>query len=460
MTRWRAEPWRSVALLAVAYSSTVAGIFVNVAISALFMRDNAGTAFASLPSGANAFVGAGLLALGPMAFFERRFGKRRTFVGCFATAVCGSVLQAIGAFSVVPTLVVVGAGMQGFSYAAGNACRFAAADIAPAEERAKAVSVTVLGGVLAALGPEIGRITVSAIPDAEYVGSYIAAGVILFVGLAAVSSVRFKEDGKAPGADEAPDQHTAAEQVSRGDTGGPASAPLPATDTKLQSPCASSAVGASISTVGCFATMAAMMQTTPVAMLDAGYERSVTVWVTEAHILGMFLPSLFSGSLVRWLGAQPSVVLGWVLLAIGGSLPVVVAGKPEWAYFVGLFTLGVGWNFAYVGSSLMVASVSLPAPQAASMKRVVDGVTMALSGISILSSGAVFDAVRHDAWWLYVGAACFFGCLAVAHWATPTPGIPRVVSAGTRLTQPSAVATAAGVMPGGDVELASSDKPQ
>uniref|UniRef100_A0A7S1G3L3 Major facilitator superfamily (MFS) profile domain-containing protein n=1 Tax=Bicosoecida sp. CB-2014 TaxID=1486930 RepID=A0A7S1G3L3_9STRA len=373
-----------------------------------------------------------MLVGGPLAWCERRFGKRATNVACYAAAAAGAALQVVGAAELAPAAVVVGGGMQGFSYAAGQSCRFNAAALAPAADKAKAVSWTVLGGAAAVLGPEVARMTLNAVPGAPYVGSFITAGVIQLAGLVCSGLVVYDDDGAKAGPAEAGGSGAAAEGGG-GDSGAPGTdAPKDGDAAVAGSLATFGIVGAVVATSSVFCVMAAMMQTTPLAMLDAGFDKSMTVWVTEGHILGMFLPSLVSGRFVRWVGAQNAVVLGWCVLCVGGALPVVDAQRPAWAYFAGLVLIGVGWNLAYVGASLMLASTTLPPARAATLKRLTDGLAVTLVGCCILSTGAIFGALRHDAWWLYVGVGGCFLCLAVCHRLADTPDIPRVVAVGTR----------------------------
>jgi MFS family permease len=108
-----------------------------------------------------------------------------------------------------------------------------------------------------------------------------------------------------------------------------------------------------------YAVMSFIMTATPISMhVVDGMSVSDTKRVISTHLLGMYLPSLASGWIIRVLGIRPMMLLG---LACMGACIVIGAfvGHHFLHYFTGLLLLGVGWNFLFVaGTTLLTTSYS------------------------------------------------------------------------------------------------------
>lgn len=149
-------------------------------------------------------------------------------------------------------------------------------------------------------------------------------------------------------------------------------------------------VGAVIAAMSFFC-MAGLMAATPLAMAEAGFSVDDSTLVIEAHIVAMYLPSLFSGHLVRILGAPNMMVVG-SLLIVGGTA-FLFFSEERFVFWVSLIAIGVGWNLDYVGSSNELLN-SLDHP---GEKGVAQGMFdfVALAGLSaaMVSSGFTFDGL-------------------------------------------------------------------
>jgi MFS family permease len=98
-----------------------------------------------------------------------------------------------------------------------------------------------------------------------------------------------------------------------------------------------------------YALMILLMTDTPLAMQHMGHTSAETSWVIQWHVLGMFVPSFFTGSLVdRW-GHRPVLSVGLVALAADAVVAVFFQGL--WSFWLSLTLLGIGWNFLYVAST-------------------------------------------------------------------------------------------------------------
>lgn len=96
-----------------------------------------------------------------------------------------------------------------------------------------------------------------------------------------------------------------------------------------------------------YGVMSLEMVATPLAMSMCGFSFNDSAWVIQWHVLGMFVPSFFTGSLIKRFGVLPIIVTG-ALLNIA-CVAVALAGVNLANFFVALVILGVGWNFMYIG---------------------------------------------------------------------------------------------------------------
>lgn len=108
--------------------------------------------------------------------------------------------------------------------------------------------------------------------------------------------------------------------------------------------------------------MAALMSVTGLIMVGHGHELSAVALVMSSHFLGMFGLVLVAGQLVDRLGRQRSIVLG--LLVLTGGVLLLLAGEGLQTFLPALFTIGLGWNLAYVGSTVVLADAAQPLERA------------------------------------------------------------------------------------------------
>jgi MFS family permease len=101
--------------------------------------------------------------------------------------------------------------------------------------------------------------------------------------------------------------------------------------------------------------MTFVMTATPVSMhVVDGHTLADTAAVIRAHVIAMYLPSLFSALLIGWLGVRLVMFLG--VLALIAAVMVGLRGH-EFLHYLGSLTLiGIGWNFLFVGGTTMLVS--------------------------------------------------------------------------------------------------------
>jgi MFS family permease len=107
-----------------------------------------------------------------------------------------------------------------------------------------------------------------------------------------------------------------------------------------------------------WSAMAIQMSATPLAMTGVGHSFPQIISAVEYHLLGMFAPSLFTGTLCNWFGSRLVMITG-LLTELTGTL-LFQRGLETSHFNLGLIIVGVGWNFGYVGSSVLLTKAHRP----------------------------------------------------------------------------------------------------
>ena len=142
-----------------------------------------------------------------------------------------------------------------------------------------------------------------------------------------------------------------------------------------------------------------LMAATPIAMLQCSHPFSATALVLEWHVLGMFVPSFFTGWLIRRFGALPVMAVGVLLNAV--CIAVALSGVELMQFLVALVTLGVGWNFLFIGGTTLLTEAYRP-EEKTTAQAAMDTTMLATMTLTSLGSGAL---VTTQGWtWLNLGS--------------------------------------------------------
>jgi MFS family permease len=273
----------------------------------------------------------------------------------------------------------------GVANASNLQSRFAAADLADDEKRARSIAMVVwVGTIGAVLGP-------IAAPWANRVGvsfgmeAWVSPIFLSIAGfaLAAAITTRFLR----------PDPLQLAGGV---DPGTPFENPLRGLSHSWAAirvtPTARLAVGAmAVSQMA----MVAVMTMTPLHMRDHGHADLSTL-VIAAHVLGMYGLAPLIGRWADRFGRVRTLVFGAAILAFG-TVTAVVAGYVPGLVFAGLFLLGIGWSFALIaGSALLTESLAIGERPGA--QGLADVAMSLLGATAAFSSGFVKEIVGYH--WL------------------------------------------------------------
>jgi len=312
-------------------------------------------------------VGTVLFTL-PASLLMKRIGRRPGFlIGTTAGGVAGGAVAATGVVLGSFWIFCLGNLLLGVYQAFAMYYRFAAADCAGEAFRSKAISLVLAGGVAAAfLGPwnaNYGQLLWGAAPEA---GPYLivtglAVVATILVGLLQVPPAREPLDGNS--------------QRPLGVIAG-----QPAFVIAVLA----GAVG--------YAVMVLVMTATPIAMRQHGFGMDQAAFVMQWHVLGMFLPSFFTGHLIARFGVLNVLAAGAAILI--ASAGVAVSGLALWQFWLALVLLGVGWNFLFVGGSALLTRLHTPAERG-KVQGINDLTIFALVAIGSLMAGAL---LHHIGW--------------------------------------------------------------
>ncbi|GBD41152.1 Riboflavin transporter RfnT [bacterium HR39] len=328
----------------------------------------------------------------PASFLMQRIGRRAGLRLGAAVGTAAGLLLAFALREQSFALFAAASFLYGIFAAFSQYYRFAAADAADVVEperrqaaRARAISLVMAGGLVAgAVGPQIARLTSELFPPYLFLGSYLA--------VAAVGALSFMVLGLL-------DMPPPPAALRRGD-----GRPL---FEIARSPGFATAVLAAV--VG-YVTMNLLMSATPLAMMACGHAFSATAVVIQGHVVGMFLPSFVTGSLVARIGA-PRVMLAGVLLNLG-TVAIDLAGVDVEHFFAALFVLGVGWNFMFIGGTTLLTQCHTP-EEKAKVQGFNDFLLFSAVTLSATTSGMLHDLLGWQAMnlltlpgLLLVGALC------------------------------------------------------
>ena len=107
-----------------------------------------------------------------------------------------------------------------------------------------------------------------------------------------------------------------------------------------------------------YGTMSFLMGASPLAIVGCGLPATEAPWVIFLHVMGMFVPSFFTGNLITRFGVVPVMFAGALILLAG--VAVALDGITAWHFRIAMLFNGLGWNFVYVGATTLVTTCYRP----------------------------------------------------------------------------------------------------
>ena len=334
-------------------------------------------------------VGVALGAI-PAAALIRLLGQRYGFMTGTAVTAMGGLIAVLALYQSSFWLFVAGMIAIGLGGAFVQQFRFAAADNAPAEFKARAISFVLAGGVFTAvIGPQVVIFTHDLLAPVMFAGSFAAILALAAVGAVLLSFLRVP--AKTLGA------AVQAKEPAR---------PLAEIAAQPQF-----AVGLACA-VGSYALMSFVMTGAPLAMVGCGFSADQATLGISWHVMAMFAPSFFTGALISRFGKETIVALGLVLLI--GCAAVALSGIALWQFWTALVLLGLGWNFAFIGATAMVAGTYRESEKG-KVQGLHDSILFGSVAFGSLMSGVVYNAGGWDMLnWIILPVTAM--CLAALAW--------------------------------------------
>lgn len=301
----------------------------------------------------------------PVGMLAKAFGRRFALQTGSAFGVASGLIACSAILSESFVLLLAGTFCGGLYAAAHQSYRFAAADTASPQFRPKAVAWVLAGGVCSAvIGPQLVIFTRDVWPAYLFAATYMAQAVCAVLAAAVLTQL------KVP---------PAQAMVRRFFTDG---RPL---FVIVREPRFIVAVGCGVASFG---VMNLMMTAAPLAMVMCNHSVGEAALGIQWHVLGMYAPSFFTGTLIVRLGLRTMMAIGLCLLVV--AVLIGFAGTGLWNFWIALALLGIGWNFAFIGATTLVTECHTPGERN-KVQAFNDFLVFGATALGSLSSGALLS---------------------------------------------------------------------
>ncbi len=318
-------------------------------------------AYATLPFTAQLIAGT-LMSI-PAAMLMARIGRKPAFMLATLLGMSAGVLCTFAIMQANFVLFVMGCMFIGLFNGFGYYYRFAAADAVDPDYKSRAISYVLAGGVVAAfIGPNIATYTKDLIGNALFAGSFatlIGFYLLIFILLGFL---------KLP------------DSANRQDSIKVSGRPL---SMIMKQPCFIVAV---LNGMLGYSVMSLIMTATPLAMQHNHHALPDTSFVIQWHVLGMFAPSFFTGTLIKRIGLLKIMFTG----GLAGVACVVInlTGTSVSHFWLALFLLGISWNFLFIGATTMLTE-TYRSEERFKTQAANDFIVFSMVAIASLSAGAL-----------------------------------------------------------------------
>lgn len=327
-----------------------------------------------------------------------RYGRRMGLTTAYSFGMVSAIIGVISIYyGIYPLLLLSSAGM-GMARAGADMSRFVAGELYPKQLRARMIGRIVFAGTIGAiLGPALvgpsGQL-------ADLMGLNLNSGIPQFVqtfmpiadfsrglttgpwviatfmyGLSVLITFIFlRPDPSIIAMQHNDEKNTTIESA----TGRPLRELLKLPNVQL----------AIIAMLISQTVMVTLMTITPWHMHQANHPNTAVSLVISAHTLGMFGLSALTGYLIDRYGRVQMMIIGGLTLIAAVIISPLSTQLPY--LVVGLFLLGLGWNFGYIAGSSMLAD-ALRDKEKSRVQGFNDMLVAFAAGLGTLSSGFLFE---------------------------------------------------------------------
>ncbi|WP_145335874.1 MFS transporter [Paenibacillus xylanexedens] len=356
-----------------------AGLAAGLTVGALLAQDMLGSdSLSGLP--------AALFTLGSAAAalivgrLSQQFGRRVGLAAGFIAGGAGATGVVFAALWDQIALLFVSLFIYGAGTATNLQARYAGTDLAPPNQRAKAISTALVFTTIGAVaGPNLveptGRMAISiglpalSGPFIVAAAAYLIAGLVLLLFLRPdpfiVAKAIDEEERLYKSTQVKADQNL---QVKRNES-----------DSESTHNRTGLIVGATVMVLTQI-VMVGIMVMTPVHMKQHGHGLGDAGLVIGIHIAFMYLPSLLTGVLVDKLGRTFMSYASGVTLLLAGLSAAFAPGESMGLLIVALALLGLGWNFGLISGTAAIIDSTTPNVRAKTQGTI--DVLIALAGAS------------------------------------------------------------------------------
>ena len=306
------------------------------------------------------------ITLIPVSLLMGKIGRRPMFLIGAMAAFIGCLIIAYSIFNKVFPSFIIGSILLGFSQANQQFYRYAAADRVSTKLKSKAISLVLAGGLIAAIiGPEVSRYSFDFFSDYIYLGTYLFAAFTQIFNFVVLIFVKIKKPKPT-------------RQSIR-----------PLNKILMRKTVIVAILASSIG----YSLMSFIMTATPLQIVNiCKLGDSASATVIQWHVIAMFAPSFFTGSIINFLGNRKVMMMGVMLYII--SICFAVMGQTIEYFLISLFLCGLGWNFLYVGGSDIIAKSALPEERAK-----VQGITDFIIFIFVASGSFLAGSLHNNLGW-------------------------------------------------------------
>lgn len=353
----------SVMILAVCQALGMSCMALSITITALVGSSLAPTpALATLPL-ALQFVATALITI-PASLLMGRYGRRAGFSLGSLLGITGGVVSCVAVFLADFWLFCLGAAFLGGFATHVALYRFAAADVAGAAHRSRAISYVMVGGVVAAiLGPELAKWSKDLFAPVLFAGGYAAVAALAFGTLVLIQFVALP-------------------------------APLSLSERRQGRPLAEilnqpRLIVAVLSAMIAYGAMNLVMVSTPLAMVACAHPFETAAFVIQWHVLGMYAPSFVTGHIIHRVGAERVIAVGGALVLACAAINLT--GVEVLQFWAALVLLGIGWNFMFVGGTTLLTE-TYRAEEQSRVQAFNEFMVFGMTAVTALASGAIFNS--------------------------------------------------------------------
>ncbi|MEU9374702.1 MFS transporter [Streptomyces sp. NPDC048255] len=405
------------------------GVPISIALAPVLATEISGTEAMSGLASTASVIGTALLSL-PLAALMTARGRRPGLVLAYAIGAIGACLVVLAATVKNFPLLLLGMAAFGAASSANLQSRFAAADLAAPDRRARAISLVVWASTIGAvLGPNL-----SAPASRSFAGTSIPQTAGPFVWAAAV----FVLTGALIGVLLRPDPLLTARALAGPGEQTRAGRSLRAGFAAVK---ASPRARLALLTVAVsHTTMVSIMVMTPMDLGHHGAGLELIGLVISGHIAGMFAFSPLMGWLADRLGRLSVIGLAAGLLSVA-TLLAGTAGPNHGQTALGLFLLGLGWSAGMVSGSALLTD-SVPQPARAAVQGLSDLTMNTAAGVGGAAAGLVMAQAGYG-WLNAIGAGLLLPMAALALFTSRRHPVPPADAPAKSAPAPTAQTPAA-----------------